>query len=464
MPHRSRATCLNTALEYTRELIEERIFNNRYRLDGKLGEGGMATVFSGTDILLRRRVAVKVLREQYAADPSSFAASIRKPSRRRISRIPNIVNTFDVGREGDTYFIVMELVDGTVACRDHCRRRELPEPVALDYAAQIASGLAYAHRVGLLHRDIKPANILITKDDVVKLSDFGIARAVSEHTMTLTKPGLVMGSVYYISPEQAQGHELHDTSRSTVSGIVLYQMLTGTLPFSGDSPVTVALKHIGDPVPVIDVRSSGISWPWPRSSIVCCRRIRSGAFNRQATLLPRCAKPASARALRGSHRRRCAGSHLDCARTATAATFADARSALPFGSGRRTAFGPKGMDCGGTGACVDRRDGTGYFLFARPLPSLGTGVVVEDYTGMTQAAAQQAVVNAGLRTRFTKRKRDGSARSRDPSIAAGGNEGGEEPSRRAGSSATESRCWGSTTCAGTARTMPREPCSRTALR
>ena len=240
-------------------MIEERIFNNRYRLDRKLGEGGMAIVYCGTDILLRRRVAVKVLREQYAADAEFVRRFYQEAESAAKLSHPNIVNTFDVGHEGETYFIVMELVDGPslaeIIAADGC----IPEPVAIDYAAQIASGLAYAHRQGILHRDIKPANILVTKDDVVKLSDFGIARAVSQQTMALTKPGLVMGSVYYISPEQAQEHELHETSDLYSLGIVLYQMLTGKLPYTGESAVTVALKHIGDPVPVIDVRSSGIS-------------------------------------------------------------------------------------------------------------------------------------------------------------------------------------------------------------
>ncbi|MGA8534274.1 MAG: protein kinase, partial [Candidatus Tumulicola sp.] len=240
-------------------MIDERIFNNRYRLDSKLGEGGMATVFCGTDTVLRRRVAIKVLREQYAADQEFVRRFYQEAeSAARLSH-PNIVNTYDVGREGDTYFIVMELVDGPSLAEIIAADGKLPEPVALDYAAQIASGLAYAHRSGLLHRDIKPANILVTKDDVVKLSDFGIARAVSEHTMALTKPGLVMGSVYYISPEQAQGHELHESSDLYSLGIVLYQMLTGKLPFAGESPVTVALKHIGDPVPTIDTRGLGVS-------------------------------------------------------------------------------------------------------------------------------------------------------------------------------------------------------------
>ncbi|MBV9263321.1 MAG: serine/threonine protein kinase, partial [Candidatus Eremiobacteraeota bacterium] len=240
-------------------MVEERVFNNRYRLDRKLGEGGMATVFCGTDILLRRRVAIKVLREQYAADEEFVRRFYQEAESAAKLSHPNIVNTYDVGRQGDTYFIVMELVDGASLGEIIAADGRLPEPVAIDYAAQIASGLAYAHRQGLLHRDIKPANILVTRDDVVKLSDFGIARAVSQQTMALTKPGLVMGSVYYISPEQAQEHEVHETADLYSLGVVLFQMLTGKLPYTGESPVTVALKHIGDPVPVIDVEASGIS-------------------------------------------------------------------------------------------------------------------------------------------------------------------------------------------------------------
>ncbi len=238
---------------------EQHIFNNRYRLDNKLGEGGMATVFCGTDTLLRRRVAVKVLREQYASDEEFVRRFYQEAeSAARLSH-PNIVNTYDVGREGDTYYIVMELVDGPSLGEIIAADGKLPEPVAIDYAAQICNGLAYAHRQGLLHRDIKPANILITKDDVVKLSDFGIARAMSQQTMAMTRPGLIMGSVYYLSPEQAQGLELHETSDLYSVGVVLYQMLTGKLPYTGESPVTVALKHVSDPVPVIDPSETGVS-------------------------------------------------------------------------------------------------------------------------------------------------------------------------------------------------------------
>ncbi|MGH7717161.1 MAG: protein kinase domain-containing protein, partial [Vulcanimicrobiaceae bacterium] len=176
--------------------MQEKIFNGRYRLDRRLGDGGMAVVYAGTDVLLRRHVAIKVLREQYAADEDFVRRFYNEAqSAARLSH-PNIVNTYDVGREDNTYYIVMELVDGTTLAEMIRADGQIPEPVAIDYAAQMANGLAYAHRQGLLHRDIKPANILITHDDVVKLSDFGIARALTQQTLAVTQPGMVMGSVY----------------------------------------------------------------------------------------------------------------------------------------------------------------------------------------------------------------------------------------------------------------------------
>jgi eukaryotic-like serine/threonine-protein kinase len=382
-------------------LIEERVFNNRYRLDRKLGEGGMATVYCGTDILLRRRVAIKVLREQYAADDEFVRRFYQEAESAAKLSHPNIVNTYDVGHQGDTYFIVMELVDGPSLAEIIAADGRLPEPVAIDYAAQIASGLAYAHRQGLLHRDIKPANVLVTKDDIVKLSDFGIARAVSQQTMALTKPGLVMGSVYYISPEQAQEHEVHETADLYSLGVVLYQMLTGNLPYMGESPVTVALKHIGDPVPRIDVNATGVS---PALASIVNRLLQKDPAHRfqSASEL--------ATALREARERPAvAGFRIaDDAPPQTARSLPPRRSPLPD---RRYAA------ASATQEQRPRRSGwlvlvlivalaaataAGYLFFARPLGSLGGGVLVGDYTGMAQADAQEAVVNAGLRTRFTR--------------------------------------------------------------
>lgn len=387
-------------------MIEERIFNNRYRLDRKLGEGGMATVYCGTDILLRRRVAIKVLREQYAADAEFVRRFYQEAESAAKLSHPNIVNTYDVGHEGDTYFIVMELVDGPSLAEIIAADGRLPEPVAIDYAVQIASGLAYAHRQGLLHRDIKPANVLVTKDDVVKLSDFGIARAVSQQTMALTKPGLVMGSVYYISPEQAQEHEVQETSDLYSMGVVLYQMLTGKLPYTGESPVTVALKHIGDPVPTIDTKATGIS---PALAAIVNRLLQKKPEHRFSSASE------LATALREARERpSIAGYRIADDAPTRAFSSVEGRSGRlpprrspmpdrPYFEDETPRRRGSGWMVVGLIAALLAATAIGFGIFGRPLGVLGGGgVVVGDYTGMTQAQAQESVVNAGLRTRFTK--------------------------------------------------------------
>ena len=237
----------------------EHVFNGRYRVDTRLGTGGMAIVYCGTDLLLRRRVAIKVLRDQFSADDDFIKRfSYEAQAAARLSH-PNVVNVYDFGHEGDAYFIVMELVEGETLAAMLQGERRIPEAVAIDYATQIAAGLAFAHRQGLLHRDVKPANILVTGDDVVKLGDFGIARAVSENAIGVTQPGMVMGSVAYVSPEQAQGRELDARSDLYSLGVVLYQMVTGRLPFNGETPVAVALKHVSEPAPVLDPARDNVS-------------------------------------------------------------------------------------------------------------------------------------------------------------------------------------------------------------
>jgi beta-lactam-binding protein with PASTA domain len=237
----------------------EHVFNGRYRVDDRLGTGGMAIVYCGTDLLLRRRVAIKVLRDQFSSDDDFIKRfSYEAQSAAKLSH-PNVVNVYDFGHEGDAYFIVMELVEGETLAAMLRGERRIPESVAIDYATQIAAGLAFAHRQGLLHRDVKPANILVTGDDVVKLGDFGIARAVSENAIGVTQPGMVMGSVAYVSPEQAQGRELDARSDLYSLGVVLYQMVTGRLPFNAETPVAVALKHVSEPAPVLDPVRDGVS-------------------------------------------------------------------------------------------------------------------------------------------------------------------------------------------------------------
>jgi serine/threonine-protein kinase len=388
-------------------VIEQQTFNNRYKLDRRLGEGGMATVYSGTDTVLRRRVAIKVLRPQYAADEEFVRRFYQEAeSAARLSH-PNIVNTYDVGREGDTYYIVMELVDGPTLA-DVIADGALPEPVAMDYAAQICNGLAYAHRSGLLHRDIKPANILITKDDVVKLSDFGIARAVSQQTMALTKPGLIMGSVYYISPEQAQGHELHESSDLYSVGIVLYQMLTGALPYTGESPVTVALKHIGDPVPVLDTDTSGVS---PALAAIVNKLLQKRPENRFRSASE------VATALREARERPSVPGYQitdDAPTQMMHSVLPPRRSPLPDRTYTSIGEDEERRSRWGFGLILTLvllalvATGIGYVLFGRPLalPIIASSVTVGDYTNMTDAQAQAAVVNAGLVARFIKSASD----------------------------------------------------------
>jgi eukaryotic-like serine/threonine-protein kinase len=397
-------------------VIEERIFNNRYRLDGKLGEGGMAIVYSGTDTVLRRRVAIKVLREQYAADEEFVRRFYQEAESAAKLSHPNIVNTYDVGREGATYYIVMELVDGPSLAEIIAADGKLPEPVAIDYAAQIASGLAYAHRAGLLHRDIKPANILVTKDDVVKLSDFGIARAVSQNTIAMTKPGLVMGSVFYMSPEQAQLNELHETSDLYSVGIVLFQMLTGKLPFSGESPVTVALRHISDPVPRIDTREIGVS---PALAAIVNRLLQKRPENRFQSASELATSLREARERPNVPAFRMQDDAQELALEAAKRGQRLPRRSTPLPDNRRYAADeeeerpPRKWGLFVVLAVfLLGAIGAGYYLFGRPLPSLSPTVPVADYTKMTDAQANEAIVNAGLRVHITRSASDTVAANR----------------------------------------------------
>jgi serine/threonine-protein kinase len=260
--------------------VDDRILNDRYRIESRLGDGGMAIVYCGTDVVLRRRVAIKVLRDQFASDEDFVKRFYYEAEAAAKLSHPNIVTTFDMGRDGESYFIVMELVDGSTLAEMIRSDGKLPEPVAIDYGIQIASGLAYAHRQGLLHRDVKPANILVASDDVLKLSDFGIARAVSSQALSVTQPGMVMGSVSYISPEQAQGLDLAETSDLYSLGAVLYQMVTGELPFSGESPVTVALKHVSAPIPQIDLKGKNVS---PALAAIITRLLQKSPSDRYAS-------------------------------------------------------------------------------------------------------------------------------------------------------------------------------------
>jgi len=217
----------------------------RYELLARVGGGGMALVYKARDILLNRFVAVKVLRQQFMHD-EEFIRRFRREAQAAASLShPNIVSIYDVGQEDDAHYIVMEFVDGNNLNEIIRERAPLQVEEAVRIASQICDALDHAHHNQIIHRDIKPHNILIGKNGRVKVTDFGIARAVTSSTITQT--GSVVGSVHYFSPEHAKGVTTGEKSDIYSLGIVIYQMLTGRLPFLGESPISVALKHLQEP-------------------------------------------------------------------------------------------------------------------------------------------------------------------------------------------------------------------------
>ena len=222
--------------------MEGRILGNRYELLEKIGGGGMAHVYKAKCSLLNRYVAVKILRDEFIND-EDFVKRFRIEAQSAASLShPNIVSIYDVGHEGNIHYIVMEYVDG-ITLKDYINRETTLEwKDAVNIAIQICSAIDHAHKNHIIHRDIKPHNILLTKEGVAKVTDFGIARAVTSSTITMV--GSTIGSVHYFSPEQARGGYIDEKSDLYSLGIGLFEMVTGRLPFDGESPVAVAIKHI----------------------------------------------------------------------------------------------------------------------------------------------------------------------------------------------------------------------------
>ncbi len=377
------------------------VLNGRYELHKRIARGGMADVVLARDQLLERPVAVKILFAEFATD-TSFVERFRREAQAAAGlNHPNIVGVYDWGRESNTYFIVMEYVDGR-SLADLLRNEGTLHPDrAADIATDVAAALGFAHRNGVVHRDIKPGNVLISSSGLVKVTDFGIARAVSHNAEeALTQTGSVMGTATYFSPEQAQGKAVDPRSDLYSLGVVMYEMVCGSAPFQAENPVAVAYKHVQEQV----VPPSQIDPSIPASYEAITMRLL--AKNPDA-------RYASAEELRSDLRRFRQGEQIQGAADATQAVGVAAATTM-MAAGAATP--PRGTQVMGTNEHYDAepaRRRTRRFVIGTVVSLLvvallvffayrllGAGgddeVVVPDVAGQTVSQAMARLSEAGL--------------------------------------------------------------------
>lgn len=249
----------------------DKVIAGRYALKSLIGQGGMADVYLAEDLILKRTVAVKIMRSSLTGDPVYVTRFHREASAAAALTHKNIVEIYDVGEDGDDYFIVMEYVPGQTLKELLHKRGALHFVEAVDIMKQVASATAKAHSIGIVHRDLKPQNIMVTDSGVVKIGDFGIASIQSLSQVTQTDT--IMGSLHYLAPEIARGEKATPQSDIYALGIVFYELLRGDVPFNGESPVNIALKHMRDEIP--SVREFNPSIPQSVENII----IRATAKN-----------------------------------------------------------------------------------------------------------------------------------------------------------------------------------------
>ena len=254
---------------------ESRVLGGRYLLKDKVGSGGMATVYRAQDQVLNRTVAVKIMLPQYAGD-ATFAARFKQEAQAAAGlQSPYIVGVYDWGRDGNTYFIVMEYLRGTDLKSGIRSHGALDPKKVAQIGSQICAALSVAHKHEIVHRDIKPQNIMVQPDGNIKVMDFGIARAKNSH---LTQDNNVLGTAHYVSPEQTRGQELGPTSDIYSLGVVMYECATGRVPFDGDDAISVALKQVNElPVPPSQI-NPGVDPALERIILRCMEKDAANRF------------------------------------------------------------------------------------------------------------------------------------------------------------------------------------------
>src|SRR6187401_2999804 len=234
------------------DTLINQLFDGRYRIVRKLGTGGMANVYLAEDEVLGRRVAIKILNDRHAGDDSFIERFRREAKNAAGLSHPNIVSIYDRGEAEGTYYIAMEYLDGRSLKELIVGRGPAPIKTAIDYTRQILAAVGFAHKHGIVHRDIKPHNVLVGPEGRLKVTDFGIARSGASQ---MTEVGSIIGTAQYLSPEQARGAPVDQTSDLYSVGVVLYEMLTGQVPFTGDTPLEIAMKHLSEvPAPPSELR------------------------------------------------------------------------------------------------------------------------------------------------------------------------------------------------------------------
>lgn len=253
--------------------MNQRILGSKYAIHSIVGKGGMAIVYKGKNVETNEVVAIKMLKDEYLENTEFVTMFEKEAEIAKVVRHKNMVNTFDVGTDDGCPYLVMEYVQGRTLKEYISMKGIIPEAEAVDIAMQVCDAIKYAHDNKLVHRDIKSQNILINTDGVVKVGDFGIAKMTTSATMT-TEGSNVLGSVHYMSPEQAMGNVVDHTTDIYSLGIVMYEMFTGTLPFKGETPVTIALKHVNDGLPSPMTKNHSLSYALDKIIMKASNKLR----------------------------------------------------------------------------------------------------------------------------------------------------------------------------------------------